>query len=338
MVRIGIIGCGGMGRMHSQACRAVGAAQLIAVADERLEKAKELADKTGCQCEASPADLLRRDDIEAVMICTPTTSHHPLAMQALSAGKHVFSEKPLARTLALAEELVAKVRSSGKFAQVGHVLRFWPEYLYLKKALEEKRWGKLILIKLGRFCAQPSWAENNWYIDPAVSGGAALDLHLHDTDMVHFLFGKPKAVFSRGVNDVTGWIHLLTHYDFPNGPAVHAEGTWYNAEKYAFRMFFVAAFEGGTLDYDCSRNPMLVFYPQKGEAVEPELSKPVMTEVGEGINISDLGGYLLQDQYFFECLEAGKAPVVATFADGRDALATVEAEIRSAETREWVSV
>lgn len=338
MIRIGIIGCGGMGKMHSQAALACGTAQLIAGADELVDKAKEFAEKFSCAWEPSPAALLKRSDIDAVMICTPTPSHHTLALEALAAGKHVFLEKPMARTLAQAEEVWAAAKRSNRCCQIGHVLRFWPEYVFLKEVVRDGRWGKPVQMKFVRVCAQPTWTANNWYIDPALSGGAALDLHLHDTDMVHFLLGIPKRVLSQGVKDQTGWRSITTHYEYPNGPLVQAEGTWYHAEKFGFNMSYIAAFEKGVLDYNCSRSPSLLFYPNQGEAQEPKLPKPPATKPAEGINISDLGGYLLQDQYFFACVGAGKPPETATFEDGRNSLATVEAEIRSAESGQWVQL
>ncbi len=327
-----------MGNMHSQACLATPQAELTALADEFTEKAQELAQKTGCGWSGTPDELLQRDDVESVMICTPTPTHHPLAMKALTAGKHVFLEKPLARYLVFADELVKEAERTNRFNQVGHVLRFWPEYTVLKEAVSGNRWGNLINLKMHRVCAQPGWSTTNWYIDPAQSGGAALDLHLHDTDMVHYLLGIPKAVFSEGVNDRTGWRQITTQYLFDGGPAVYAEGTWYDAEKYGFCMSYVAAFENGVLDYNSSRKPSLLFYPLKGEIVEPALPETPQSEKVEGINISDLGGYLLQDRYFIECIDKNVAPDRATFAHGRDALKTVEAEIRSAETRKIVEV
>ncbi len=90
MVRIGIIGCGGMGNMHSQACLVTPMAQLTALADERLEKAQELAQKTDAPWHGTPEELVKRDDVDAVMICTPTLTHHPLAMLAMENGKSVF--------------------------------------------------------------------------------------------------------------------------------------------------------------------------------------------------------------------------------------------------------
>ncbi len=338
MTRIGIIGCGGMGKMHGQACLASPTAELICAADELRDKATEYAKQMNCALVDSPEELLKRDDIDAVMICTPTPSHHPLSLAALRAGKHVFVEKPLARTLALAEELVAEAERTGLFNQVGQVLRFWPEYTFLKKACDDNRWGKLNQIDLWRACAQPGWSENNWYLNPEISGGAALDLHLHDTDAVHYLFGAPKAVFSRGVKDETGWRHLSTQYILDSGPVVQAEGTWHNAEKYAFRMGYLAAFEQGVLDFDSSRESPFLFYPNQGEPIVPELPKPEETKPVEGINITDLGGYLLQDRYFFDSIAAGAQPTQSAFADGRDSLRTVEAEIRSAETGELVSL
>ncbi len=338
MIRIGIIGCGGMGNMHTQACLVSGAAKITAVADERLDAAQKLADQANCVCANSPEELVLRDDVDAVMICTPTPSHHIRALEAIKAGKHLFVEKPLTRTLSTADELLAEVKKANLFNQVGHVLRFWPEYVYLKEATQDGRWGQLKSIKLIRTCAQPGWSAGNWLINPELSGGAALDLHLHDTDVVHFLLGQPEAVFSTGVKDYAGWRQIFTNYFYDNGPAVFVEGAWYDGEKYPFRMAYVATFEKGVLDYDCTREQTLLFYPQKGDVEELSLPKPPQTKPVEGINVTDLGGYLLQDTYFFECLANQTEPERATFQHGRDAIETVEAEIRSAESGQIVGI
>ncbi|MEW6237698.1 MAG: Gfo/Idh/MocA family oxidoreductase [Candidatus Omnitrophota bacterium] len=339
MARIGIIGCGGMGNMHTQACLVSGAAEIAAVADERVESAEKLAKQANCEFMSSPEDLIRRDDVDAVMICTPTPSHYPLAMLALAQGKHLFVEKPLCRALAQAKELAAEAKKNNVVNQVGHVLRFWPEYVRLKEACADGRWGKLTSMKFVRTSAQPGWSAGNWLLNPELSGGAALDLHLHDTDMVLYLAGKPKAVVASGVKDYAGWRQIHTQYFYDGGPAVYAEGAWYEGEKYPFRMGFVALFEKGVLDYDCTRPEPFLFYPKEGEPETPVLPDMPKTKPVEGINVTNLGGYLLQDAYFFKRLAGGEAsPAAADFEAGCAALQVVEAEIQSLEQREIVQV
>ncbi len=339
MVRLGIIGCGGMGNMHAQACLVSGAATLTAVADDYEENAKKLAQTANCDYHTNYKDLLSRGDVDVVMICTPTPSHYSLGMEALAAKKHTFIEKPLARKSDRARELVQEAEKQGVYTMVGHVLRFWPEYTILREALEDQRWGKLKAARFIRWSNQPAWSVGNWLLDPELSGGAAFDLHLHDTDMVLYLFGEPKSVFSAGVKDYAGWRHITTHYFYEgDSPAITAEGGWYEGEKYPFRMGFVAHFEEGVLDYDCSRPQPFIFYPKEGDEQVPALPEVPKTKPVEGINVTDLGGYLLQDTYFFQQLAENKAPSRASFEVGLKAIQTVEREIQSAEKREVVTL
>lgn len=337
MTKAGIIGCGGMGNMHAQACIVSGLAELIAVADEDIARAKVMAEKLGCAA-MTVDELIQHPGIETVMICTPTPTHKSLAIKAIEAGKNVFSEKPLARNLQEANEVVSAAGKHSGFYQVGQVLRFWPEYTYLKQTVDSGKLGKLVSLKMSRVSARPGWAVNNWYMDAAQSGGAALDLHLHDTDYVLYLLSKPSKVSSSGVKDGYGWRQITTSYIYENGPLVYADGAWYNAEKYEFRMSFVAEFEEGMLDFDSAREAGFLFFPKSGEKETVALPPMPETKPVEGINVTNLGGYLLQDSSFLECISQGKPSLTAPFSAGRDAIAIVEAEIRSAERGEPVTV
>ncbi|MDX9754458.1 MAG: Gfo/Idh/MocA family oxidoreductase [bacterium] len=329
MAKIGIIGCGGMGNMHAQACLTSGVVELHAVGDEDVARAGKMAESLKCKA-MTVQELIACDAVDAVMVCTPTPSHLPLAKAAMEAGKHVFLEKPLARTLAESNELMQTAQKTQRINQVGHVLRFWPEYVHLKKVLDSKELGDLISLKLTRVCARPGWAANNWYLDVAKSGGAALDLHLHDTDMVQFLLGMPSSVRSGGLQDECGWRMITTKYEYDGGPLVYGEGGWYNTEAYEFRMTYVAEFKEGVLDFDSSRADTLLLFPKSGSKQPVALPPIPETKPVEGINVTNLGGYLLQDTYFFECVKNNTPSTVSTFETGRNSIAIVEAEMQSA--------
>ena len=96
MTKAGIIGCGGMGNMHAQACIVSGLAELVAVADEDKSRAEIMAAKLGCGALAVD-ELLQHPGIETVMICTPTPTHKNLALKAIEAGKNVFLEKTVSK-------------------------------------------------------------------------------------------------------------------------------------------------------------------------------------------------------------------------------------------------
>lgn len=337
-VQIGIVGCGGMGNMHRSCCVLSDAAKLIAVWDVDWEKCKAKASEWGVEACPSLEDLLSKPEIDAVFVTTPTPSHAEIALAVLNHKKHVFVEKPLARTLEQARMLKEAMARTDRICMVGQCIRFWPEYRFLKEAVTDGRWGRLVTARFHRTAACPSWDKGNWFADGEQSGSAALDLHTHDTDFVVYAAGIPDAVQSFGTYDrKAGWWQIVSRYIYPNGPQVYSEGAWYFVEEFPFNMSYRANFEEGILDYDMSREKPLWFHPKSGKPFEPELP-PMPKLKGEGINISDLGAYFLEDQYFFECIAQGKKPDTATFETSYDSARVVFAEIRSAEEDRRVKI
>ena len=140
--------------------------------------------------------------------------------------------------------MVKAVRAAKIKFMVGHVIRFWPEYQLLKQYADEKPLGPLVSLALRRFGEMPTgW--KGWFRKPALSGGAALDLHIHDVDYVLYLLGKPKGLDSVGAYRGGSWDQIATHYHYP-GVGVTAEGGWWDAPE-PFEMAFRAVFAKGIL-------------------------------------------------------------------------------------------
>ncbi len=336
-VRIGIIGCGGMGNMHRASCALNELAELVAVADADPDICQAKAKDWGAEAAPNYKALLERSDIDAVFITTPTPTHAELAVEALEHGKHTFVEKPMARTIEQAKTMVDAANRTDRISMVGQVIRFWPEYRVFREAVAENRYGQLRSLRLHRTGGCPTWGVNNWFTEGTQSGSAALDLHTHDTDFVVFLLGKPDAVHSHGSKDHTGWWSIITQYVYSDGPSVYAEGSWYYSEKFPFNMSFRAVFEEGVLDYDSGRDDTLLFYPKAGEPDKPRLPE-IPKAQAEGINITDIGAYYLEDIHFFECIAKGQKPETATFQTSYEALQVVFSEIRSAEENKPVRI
>jgi predicted dehydrogenase len=326
MVNIGIIGLGMMGRTHYEAYQNVKDARVVAVADADPKRAAGDLAGTGGNVLAGglqklPMDrirgytdwkqLLADKDVQAVDICLPTTAHREVALAAIASGKHVLCEKPLGRDLADARAIAAAAAKGAGIFMPAMCMRFWPGWTWLKQAVDEKRYGAVVAATFRRVAQMPA----GWYQDGKLSGGAALDLHIHDVDFVRHLFGKPRAVFSRGYSKTTGATdHLLTQYLFDNGPLVAAEGGWCMADGFGFSMRYTVNFERATADFDLARaQPLLLCQNGKSEPVA----------IGEGT------GYDGELLYFVECAAAGRKPTVVTAQDAVDGIAMVEAEVRS---------
>jgi predicted dehydrogenase len=325
MTRIGIIGLGFMGRMHIGAYGKLPRARLVAIADQDAKRASgdfsggwgniagsaDSLDMTGITGTTDFQTLIQHPDVDIVDICVPTPAHETLAIAALEAGKHVLCEKPLALDSASAARIAeAASRARGLFMPA-MCMRFWPQWKWLKDAVVEQRYGRVLGATFRRVASMPP----GWFSNGAMSGGALLDLHIHDTDFVYHLFGRPDAVFSRGYTKTSGRTdHITTEYLYDDGPAlVTAEGSWCMATGFSFTMRYTVNFERATADFDITREHQLIV-SQDGHA-EP------LDFAGDG--------YEAELAYFLQCVETGQRPTVVTAADAVAGLQVLEAEQRS---------
>lgn len=265
------------------------------------------------------AEMLADDSVDVVDICAPTHTHPDLAISALKAGKHVICEKPVARTSQLAEEIAKAAHTSSGIFMPAMCLRFWPEWLWLKNAIAGNAYGRVQAVRFRRVAQPPGWGQN-FFMNGSLSGGALLDLHIHDVDFVQFCFGPPRHVFSSGFTKVSGAIdHVVTQYQVQSGASVSAEGSWAMTEGFGFNMSYTAIFERATADYDSSRgtDSLKLFEQSKAPQV-------LQLDTGDG--------YVGELRHFFECISnRGTSPVV-TADDGVCAIRICEAEARSVES------
>jgi predicted dehydrogenase len=332
-MKIGIIGLGMMGRTHYEAYQEIDGAQVVMVADQDPKRASGDLSGTGgnvlqgglthlpmdrIKGTTSFLDLINSADVDIVDVCVPTTQHVEVATAALKAGKNVLCEKPLARTSADGEKIAAAARSAKGFFMPAMCMRFWPQWAWIKQAVAEKRYGAVRAATFRRVASMPV----GWYRDGKMSGGAALDLHIHDTDFVQYLFGMPKSVSSRGYSKTSGEIdHIATQFVYDDVPLVTAEGSWCLADGYGFTMQCNVNFENATADFDLAREQPLRL-SQNGE------TKPI--DCGPGF------GYAAELRYFVDCVKKGQKPTVVTADDGVRSLKIVEAEVQSVRSGQAV--
>jgi len=197
MITIGVTGLGFMGKTHIAAYQQLAAVldfKIAAVADTDQERADQTAELLGAKAYYSPQDLIDHADVNTVDICLPTYLHYENARRAILRGLHLFIEKPLCLNSKDAYSLAKLADEKKVFAQVGQCIRFWTEYEYLKSVIDDGIYGEIRNLKLRRFSPRSSW--NNWLGDYTLSGGAALDLQIHDADYALYLFGQPEKIFA----------------------------------------------------------------------------------------------------------------------------------------------
>lgn len=335
MLQVGIIGLGMMGQMHLAAWAATKGARVGMVADSDPRRAAgdfsggwsnigggaKALDMRRVRATGDPMELIHDPAVDVVDICVPTPAHVELALAAIRAGKHVLCEKPLARTAAEARRIAAAAEGGAGFFMPAMCVRFWPEWAWLVKAVREETYGKVISASFKRMGTLPP----GWFRDGRLSGGAILDLHLHDTDFVHHLFGSPTAVSSGGWTGPTGCIdHVHTRYLYPDGPVVTAEGSWAASPTLPFEMSYRVLFERATADYRLGRagGDLLLHGPSKVTAVR----------------CAKTDGYRAELAYFTACIRANRAPETVTAAQVAHSIRIIEAEEKSALTGRVVKV
>ena len=336
-VNVAVVGLGFMGVTHLRAYLPIKSARIIAVCDAvRLPVNGVLKGVAGNVKKSDDVDLgpkvkvftkleeaLADPEVELVDICTPTPLHAEQAIAALKAGKFVFCEKPLARTSADVRRILKAAKSAPGFLMPAMCMRFWPGWSWLKQVVEEKPYGKVLAARFRRLSEIPGWSKQGTYGAGSDLGGALFDLHIHDTDFVQFLFGRPAAVFSNGLTGVGGSVHhVVTQYLYTGGPTVYAEGSWLLTK--GFSMAYTLHCERATLDFDLARGADAMQVTEQGRS--PRTVK------------HDGDGYTFEVQYMVDCVQKRRSPTIVTARDGMTALEICEAEEKSVRTGKVVKL
>ena len=320
-MKVGLIGCGGMGTTHNHALKALSEQMGItvtALADCREEFLRCAAGSwPQAKCYQEGMELLEHETLDAVHICTPSYLHTQMVQKALEKGMHVFVEKPVCLTEEECRILEEAEKKSQKSVMVGQVVRSFPEYRYLKKVCEDNIYGKLKSIIMRRLSGNPAWGYEDWFHDTRKSGSVILDLHIHDTDFLRYLLGEPDAIEVSASRFPSGMVNqIITTYIYKDVFA-NAEGIWDVSEQLPFEASYRACFEHATIVFNGRSNPSLIVYEENGEIKKPELFKEYdVQDTAAGINISEIGPYYTEIKYFYECLQQGKNNEVAPLSEG----------------------
>ena len=328
MIKIGIIGCGFMGKVHANCYRALQDVKVIGVSDIRQDRAKEIANLTGARVFADADELINNKEVNAISIFLPTYLHKEFVIKSARVKKHIFCEKPFALTVKDAEEMIKEAKKAKIKLMIGMVLRFWPEYIEFKRIVDSKIYGRLATLTCTRLGSRPIFGWDGWYFDQKRSGGVALDLHIHDTDYIYYLLGKPKSVCSLRKKSNQGMEYISTTYNY-EGAIVNAEGGWVE-KSFGFVQAIRGVFEDGTvLEYNSKNQPLIIHGKEKAELVN--IPKLKVDFVNSGGNISERDGYYNEVKYWIECLQNDKYPERVTPEDAKESLEIVLKEIKSAE-------
>lgn len=322
MVRIAVVGFGFMGRMHYGNWKKIPGARVVAVCDANLKQlttvtggnlsgADTTTDFTGIAIYDDYSKMLKAGGFDVVDITLPTTLHPSTTIAALKAGYHVLCEKPMALSVKECDAMLAAARKSNRTLLIAQCLRFWPEYVALKKLVASGRFGAVVSADFQRSSNAPDpKGPHGWFLDEKKSGGCLLDMHIHDADMVAYLFGSPR--------ETSAWIHrrgdgVLDHaqlrYSYPD-KVVTATVSWAVARTLGFEASFRVIFEKATVVMDGKRVQPFMVYPDSGKPFAPK--------------ISTRSAYEAEQRYFLDLLRGRADVTVLSAHDARDAVARIE--------------
>jgi len=312
MKRIAVIGFGFMGLTHTLNILRNKDLELAAIVDRNPDLIEKTIEGKGGNIATGSLDAgilmdinkyttikecLDKESIDAVCICVPTAFHYDTASEALSAGKHVFIEKPLCLDVNQARKLIDLAKEKKRILMTGHVVRFMPPYQKLKKWIDSGEYGDLRFLALSRFSGYPAWGQ---WKDREVtdnSGGALFDLVIHDIDFAAYLLGSPDNIESiclPGYISKYDYISAIWSYKNKNAKVSIEGGNTFHA-SFPFQAGYMANFEKASILYTTMNGDVIRISDD---------NKVSETEAGDAVE-----GYCNELVYFIKCIENNIQPV-----------------------------
>ncbi|MEM3618536.1 MAG: Gfo/Idh/MocA family oxidoreductase [Candidatus Bathyarchaeia archaeon] len=309
---VAVIGTGFWGKNHARVFTELEETELLAVCDINAERAKAVAKQFGVKAYANTAKMLKRKDVEAVSVCTWSTSLAKEALKALRAGKHVLVEKPMAANSKQAETLLRTAEKEGLNLSVGFLMRFIPGLQYIRKAIGSQDIGELVCATAKRVS---EWPERIGDV------GVVKDLAIHDIDVMRYLFeGDPVAVYAKTGNmrhkKFEDYAHIML--TFEHGKNAFIEANWLT--PYKTRVLVVTGSKAiAKLDYITQE--LTIETAEK--TVQPRIpwQEPLKLEL----------------QHFARCVLGKEKPLITGW-DGLKALKIAEAALKSSKTGRLVKL
>lgn len=309
-VRLAVIGVGAWGKNHARVFSELNEVDLVAIVDRDIHRAKEFARKFNTRHYKTTQEMLSREEVDAVTICTPTVTHTDLALEAIASGKHLFIEKPMTDTVQQAQRLIDAAKAADTVMMIGFVERFNPSVQTAAEVIDKGNLGELVLGSARR-------------LGPFVPGrvgdiGIVKDLAIHDIDIARFLV-KQEAT---SVYAITGSLyhkyedHANIVIRFDDKPSFFLECNWLTPHKQ--RILNITG-SNGVLALDYISQEVTLGTHQWIQKSTSKWDEPLKREL----------------KHFVECVSEKKQPIT-TGTDGIEALRIAEAALRSAKTKRVV--
>lgn len=292
MLKVGLIGCGGISGAHVPAWQAMDDVELIALCDIRPEKMQRYAvRKQYTDFDA----MLAEKQLDIIDVCLPTYLHCEYALRSMEKGINVITEKPIALREEDVHTLYAAAKKHNVKYMVAQCLRFWDDYDLIKQIYDSGRYGRLLSAHMWRLGSYPGGGWNQWYYKEELSGLIPFDLHIHDLDFLVYAFGLPKDYrFKR--QKLPEQDYLSVEYDYGDF-FITTEASWYQA-KYPFTMGFRFQFEEAVVALE---NKELTIYDSHGNRIKPYSDD--VTENQSDFELPSGDAYANELRYFADCVK-----------------------------------
>jgi UDP-N-acetylglucosamine 3-dehydrogenase len=299
MIRIGIVGTGGMGTVHYSNYAHIDGCKVVALVGI-TQQSRECSAEWGLPLYEDIQAMARVEQVDVVDICSPTFLHKQHVMESLNLGMHAITEKPVALHKNDAIEMLELADKKGKQLFVAQALQFTKEVDVLRSLVRSGEYGKVLDAYFERLAACPRWVQNGWLFDREKSGLLPFDLHIHDLDVIVSLFGRPDSFSytSCGGKDKGYKEHYRFLYSYQD-MNVAAEAAWFNAD-FPFTARWRVYFENAVVVNDGTR---VVAYqndrPPRVFDTEDEIKIPT------GINLPPTGMFFRELSHFMDCVNKG---------------------------------
>ncbi|MDA8050516.1 MAG: inositol 2-dehydrogenase [Rhodospirillales bacterium] len=330
MIRIAVLGAGRIGRIHATNAAGNPRCRLVAVADTVAAAAEGLARMLGCEAATEPRAMIARQDVEAIVIGTPTDTHVDLLLEAARQGKAALCEKPVDLDIRKVDAAVAEIARLKARVMVGFNRRFDPSAAAMRQAIDRGEIGEVRQVIITSRDPEPPPPS---YV--ASSGGIFRDMTIHDFDMARWLLGEePREVFAAagalvdpGIGAAGDFDTVMVVMRTASGRQCHINNCRQAAYGYDQRLEVFGV--RGMLLNDNLRPSTLRRYGAGETEVRPPLLNFFLERYAEA--------YRLELDAFLEAIETGK-PMPLTIEDGRQALRLADAALESAKSGRAVAV
>jgi predicted dehydrogenase len=324
MLQVGLIGAGDMGSYLGQICDEIPGATLAAVAGHNSNKVENYARKYGAIFYLDYQTMLKHSRMDAVIVATPSDTHHKIVLDCIHAGLHVFCEKPLALSVPDCDEMISAAANAQVKLMVGHVLRELPVFAKVREILASRALGKPLVTS---FIRTEKVSLVGWYLEKARYRSAFHEMAIHELDILRVLMGEVEEIevlaVPRTARDLDYDTPTLIRLRFKNGTIGSITYHWNSPLTTGYGTLLC---ENGTIRCGWRDRNWIEYSVSTGENIKLDVPTTEMNN-----------GYRRELANFFNWILMNVPPVTSA-EEGRAAVVLAESALLARETGKPVKV